>query len=204
MKRVCTKTEQELLYQNRKLLLKGLWITAAVTKLSDVFLSLLLSFVVMFAGIFWISDTFDGSAIVFILWLLFSLNVPRAIVMLMINMVRLQKKAGLFLKQEGLIPACSEHYPLEGGLDAYTCVPNPNVLKIDRQGHVLSAAERESFAALYTGNDRQECIRLVKTLVPLVASCLMLICFILDSSGEFPFYKTAPVLFGGLSSGTGA
>lgn len=273
MKRVCTKTEQELLYQNRKQLLKGTWIIASAVRLGDVFVSLSFSAVIMFAGIAWIADTFHGSVIVFSLWLLFSLSVPGAIVMLMINRGRLRKKTRLFLKQEGLmingativgandsvkrfayieddlqdedgkpvvieyplrpremssglegerilvlygsedtfqlmrvndalkklLPDCPEHYPLEGGLDAYTCVPNPNVLKIDRQGHVLSAAERESFAALYTGNDRQERIKPLKTLVTIVAVCLALICLILDVSGEFPFYRTAPVLTGGFA-----
>lgn len=103
MKRVCTKTEQELLYQNRKQLLKGTWIIASAARLGDVLVSILFSAVIMFAGIAWIADTFHGSVIVFSLWMLFSLSVPRAIVMLMISMVRLRKKARLFLKQEGLM-----------------------------------------------------------------------------------------------------
>ena len=52
MRRLCTESEKELLYKNRKQMLKGIFETSSRSKLAPVFVSLFISVMLTFVLIF--------------------------------------------------------------------------------------------------------------------------------------------------------
>ena len=57
MKRLCTKQEREVLYKNRKQMIKGKYGTAANMRWGDVFVSLGLAIIIWFGIMFYIMFT---------------------------------------------------------------------------------------------------------------------------------------------------
>ena len=103
MKRVCTESEKALLYKNRSQMLEGIYQTASKSKLGQTFISLALSVISMFAGLFLIAYTFDVSKPVLIIWMLVSLFVFNAVFSMILNTLRINREKRAFIKRKNLM-----------------------------------------------------------------------------------------------------
>lgn len=103
MKRVCSEAEKEILYKNKNQMLKGIYETASKSKWSDVFITLAISAVAMFAGIFWAGFNFNLSKGAMKAWMLFCFIITDVIVSAIMKAKRVKKEAKKFLKQKNLM-----------------------------------------------------------------------------------------------------
>ena len=103
MKRVCTESEKALLYKNRSQMLEGIYQTASKSKLGQSFISLALSVIFMFAGLFLIAYTFDVPKLVLIIWMLVSLFVFNAVFSMILNTLRINREKRAFIKRKNLM-----------------------------------------------------------------------------------------------------
>ncbi|MCH5267195.1 MAG: hypothetical protein J1E62_02525 [Lachnospiraceae bacterium] len=100
----------------------------------------------------------------------------------------------------GLIPDDSPFYPLTGEYSEYTRLPHPNMANVDKDGHDLTAGEKEKYADLYVKVIRSVSLRTIKIGVIVLAIVAAFICVLLDNlEGGLPLEKTAPIA--GLSWG---
>lgn len=94
---------------------------------------------------------------------------------------------------KGLIPSCSQDYPLAGQIEDYARVPHPNMLRVEKEVKILTDAERAEYAKLSVKIIQGEAFGVVKkayiALFFIVAVLLSLLHFVEDG---VPIETTLP------------
>ena len=274
MKRLCTEEEKQLLYKNRKQMLKGILQTAANSKMAPIFISLFLSiivmFVVMFAVVEGLGIYMNLSKFQIKLFLLVIFFVNQIVISAIMNVFRVKKEAKQFMKQKnmmingativavdsinkfsyveddvldeqkrpviidypscaydimpedigkrimvlysgesefqlvklndelrGMIPESATQDVLSHGLEQCIRVPHPNMLTIDKNGHMISEDEKEEFANWYVKMIQGAAFDIAKICFVVIVICVIIICVGINFAEDgYPLLKTLPIGLG--------
>lgn len=102
MKRLCTESEKELLYKNRKQMLKGIFQTASKSKVAPIFVSLIISMILTFVLVFFLTtqlgNEFQLTESKVKVWIIALMCVCEIFVSAIMNAFRVKNEAKRFIK----------------------------------------------------------------------------------------------------------
>lgn len=107
MRRLCTESEKELLYKNRKQMLKGIFETSSRSKLAPVFVSLfisiMLTFVLIFLFVSLLGNEFQVTEAKIKGWIWILFFVCQIFVSAIMNAIRVKNEAKHFIKRNNIM-----------------------------------------------------------------------------------------------------
>ncbi|MBQ4521983.1 MAG: hypothetical protein IJA10_03415 [Lachnospiraceae bacterium] len=107
MKRLCTESEKELLYKNRKQMLKGIFQTASKSGFAPQFVSLFISIILTLVLVIFftmkLGNQFQVTEFKIKAWIIFLLFAIEVVVSAIMNVFRVKKEAKRFIKRKNIM-----------------------------------------------------------------------------------------------------
>lgn len=97
----------------------------------------------------------------------------------------------------GLVYDYSTFEPISDDLEEYIRVPHPNMLKIEKEDHMLSESEKISYADLYVNTVQNIAVNMLKKSLCFILVLDIIICGLLSiAEGGVPLSKSLPIGIG--------
>lgn len=107
MKRMCNEAEKKILYDNKNMVLKGIYKASVKGGYSWIFVGLFFTMVFFISGVYFFAEDEEmlksGGDMIWLIWTLLSFTVPQIVVRVVMSKLKIRKSASTFFKADRLM-----------------------------------------------------------------------------------------------------